>query len=94
MLVIMVSGGNQYIPQGGQTRLLFFSAQIYHFGGTIRSEKIEGIKLGEVTVVSGQYADDLWATLKPTANNIDCFITEIENWNFQGYNLIIKNVLF
>ena len=69
---------------------LAFLVLIELLGIAIRqNEDIEGFSIGEEKIVSGQFADDLWSTLKPTAKNVDTLLTEIEQFgSYSGLRLI------
>ena len=50
-------------------------------GSAIRQNpSIKGIKIGNTEVVSGQFADDLWTLLFPTANNLNEVLQELESF--------------
>ena len=55
----------------------------------IRQHKgIEGIKIGTEEIRSGQYADDLWATLKAKESNLQNILTELHKfYEFSGLKI-------
>ena len=53
--------------------------------GIRQNKSIKGVYLGDTHVVSGQFADDLWATLQPNAENVNNLINKIESFgSFSG----------
>ena len=56
--------------------------------GIRQNSKIKVIKIGRVEIKSGQFTDDLWSTLFPSAVNLDEIILEIEKFGkFSGLKL-------
>ena len=53
--------------------------------GIRSSSEIKGIMIGEAEVKIGQFADDLWASLKATQNNLNQMLKELEKFSkFSG----------
>ena len=58
-------------------------------GTAIRQNKdIKGLKIGNVEVKAGQYADDLWSALQPNSINVNHLLDEIDRFGlFSGLRL-------
>ena len=49
---------------------------------------IKGVKISQVEVVAGQFADDLWSNLEATSENINSMLNEIEHFcSYSGLSL-------
>ena len=68
---------------------LIFNVIVELLGNGIRNNQdIQGLSIGKQEVKSGQYADDLWTALSPSAQNINNTIKEIDFFGtFSGLRL-------
>ena len=56
-----------------------------------QNQNIQGVKVGEEEIKSGQFADDLLATLRPTTENLDATIQEISDFGkYSGLRLNVN----
>ena len=68
--------------QGCPISSLLFTLSIEVLGIKIRNNvNIQGIEVGNHTMLSSQYADDMWLALKPTTENINNVIQELDRFS-------------